>query len=46
MSIWNKVRENIRAGISWAFSSYEKPTISKAYKQAKKKKASPSWKLV
>ena len=40
MSIWNKVRENIRAGISWAFSSYEKPTISKAYKQAKKKKAS------
>jgi len=40
MSIWNKVKENIRTGISWAFSSYEKPTISKAYKQAKKKKAS------
>jgi len=40
MSIWNKVRESIRTGISWAFSSYEKPTISKAYKQAKKKKAS------
>ena len=30
MSIWNKVRENIRAGISWAFSSYEKPKSTKS----------------
>ena len=25
MSIWSKVRANIRAAIKWAFSSYERP---------------------
>jgi len=40
MSIWNKARATIRTGIEWAFSGYKKPTISKIYKQAEKKKAS------
>ena len=42
MSIWNKVRENIRAGISWAFSSYEKPKLTKSEASAViRKKAEP-----
>ena len=42
MSIWNKVRENIRAGISWAFSSYEKPKSTKSEASAViKKKVEP-----
>jgi len=40
MSIWSKARATIRTGIEWAFSGYKKPTISKIYKQAEKKKAS------
>jgi hypothetical protein len=40
MSIWSKARATIRTGIEWAFSGYKKPTISKVYKQAEKKKAS------
>jgi len=38
MSIWNKVRANIRAGIEWAFSSSEKPKKTSA---VVKKKAKP-----
>ena len=42
MSIWNKVRENIRTGISWAFSSYEKPKSTKSEASAViRKKAAP-----
>ena len=42
MSIWNKVRENIRAGITWAFSSYEKPKSTKSEASAViRKKAKP-----
>ena len=42
MSIWNKVRENIRAGISWAFSSYEKPKSTKSEDSAViRRKAEP-----
>ena len=38
MSIWNKVRANIRAGIEWAFSSSENP---KKTSTVVKKKAEP-----
>jgi len=42
MSIWNKVRENIRTGILWAFSSYEKPKSTKSEASAViRKKAEP-----
>jgi len=42
MSIWNKVRENIRTGISWAFSSYEKPKSTKSEDSAViRRKAEP-----
>jgi hypothetical protein len=30
MSIWSKVRANIRSGIRWAFSSYERPKSRKS----------------
>jgi hypothetical protein len=42
MSIWNKVKENIRTGISWAFSSYEKPKVTKTKRKVSAvKKAEP-----
>ena len=42
MSIWNKVKENIRTGISWAFSSYEKPKSTKSEDSAViRRKAEP-----
>ena len=42
MSIWNKVRKSIRTGISWAFSSYEKPKSTKSEASAViRKKAEP-----
>ena len=42
MSIWNKVRENIRTGILWAFSSYEKPKSTKSEDSAViRRKAEP-----
>ena len=42
MSIWNKVKENIRTGIKWAFSSYEKPKVTKAKRKVSAvKKAEP-----
>ena len=42
MSIWNKVRKSIRTGISWAFSSYEKPKSTKSEDSAViRRKAEP-----
>ena len=42
MSIWNKVRANIRAGIEWAFSSSEQSKSTKSEASAViKKKAEP-----